>query len=130
MTQRHGRRASPALTLPNLQFGETLSAPHWGISESSRDPRIKAMAALSGAEATWYETALGNAITHTPPTIIIHGALDTVSPVANAYALQTLVQSLGLPCVIDIYPNEGHVFNMPDSQESLQQATAFFQANI
>jgi dienelactone hydrolase len=110
-------------------WGDSLGAA-LGISESSRDPRIKAMAALSGAEATWYETAVGNAITHMPPTIIIHGALDTVSPVANAYALQTLVQSLGLPCVIDIYPNEGHVFNMPDSQESLQQATAFFQANI
>jgi dipeptidyl aminopeptidase/acylaminoacyl peptidase len=107
-------------------WGDSLGAA-LGVSESSGDPRIKALTALSGAEATWYETGVHKTITHMPPTIVIHGALDRISPVASAYALQTLLESLGVPCVLDIYPNEGHAFNMPDSEQSLQQATGFFQ---
>jgi dipeptidyl aminopeptidase/acylaminoacyl peptidase len=101
-----------------------------GISEASRDPRIKVIAAWSAAEATWYEQVVRNTITYLPPTIQIHGANDTVSPIANAYALQTLLNSLGVPNVLDIYPNEGHVFNSTDQQESLQQTLAFFQQYI
>jgi dipeptidyl aminopeptidase/acylaminoacyl peptidase len=110
-------------------LGDSLGAG-LGISESSRDPRIKVLAAWSGAEATWYEQAVRNTITYMPPTILIHGANDTVSPVANAYALQTLLNGLQIPEVLDVYPSEGHVFNMPDQQESLQQTLAFFQQYI
>jgi dienelactone hydrolase len=110
-------------------MGDSLGAGI-GVSEASRDPRIKVLAAWSGAEAMWYEQAVRNTITHMPPTIQIHGADDTVSPVATAYALQTLLNGLGVPNVLDIYPNEGHAFNVPDEQESLEQTLAFFQQYI
>jgi dipeptidyl aminopeptidase/acylaminoacyl peptidase len=110
-------------------WGDSLGAA-LGVSASSRDLRIKALAALSGAEAAWYENTIRNTITHMPPTIIIHGALDGISPVASAYTLQALLQSLGVPALLDIYPNEGHVFSVPDSTQSLQQAIQFFQTYI
>lgn len=101
-----------------------------GISEASRDTRIKVLGAWSAAETTWYEQAVHNTIRYMPPTILIHGANDTVSPIANAYALQTLMNGLGVPNVLDVYPNEGHAFNSTDQQESLQQTFAFFQRYI
>jgi carboxymethylenebutenolidase len=97
------------------------------VSEASRDLRIKTLASWSGAEATWYEHNVHNTITHLPPTIILHGAQDPISPVDNAYALQTLLKSLGSPCELEIYPNEGHAFDAPDQMQGLQQILAFFQ---
>jgi dipeptidyl aminopeptidase/acylaminoacyl peptidase len=110
-------------------MGDSLGAG-LGVSEASRDRRIKVLAAWSGAEATWYERAVHNTVTYLPPTILIHGANDPISPLANAYALQTLLQGFGIPEVLDVYPNEGHVFNPTDEQESLQQTLAFFQTYI
>jgi dipeptidyl aminopeptidase/acylaminoacyl peptidase len=124
-----------AQTLPGVDpnklaiLGDSLGAA-LGVSESSRDPRIKVLSAWSGAEATWYETAVNHTITYMPPTILIHGEQDTVSPIAGAYALQTLLQTLMVPCVLDVYPNEGHVFNPTDEQSSLLQTLAFFQTYI
>ena len=98
-----------------------------GVSEASRDYRIKTLAAWYGGEATWYENAVKNTITHLPPTIIIQGGNDPISPVASAYALQSLLQSLNVPSAIDIYPNEGHGFNPTDQNTALEQTRAFFQ---
>jgi dipeptidyl aminopeptidase/acylaminoacyl peptidase len=98
-----------------------------GVSAASRDYRIRALAAWYGGEATWYENAVKNTITHMPATIIIHGGSDPLSSVANAYALQSLLQGLNIPCAIDIYPNEGHGFNPTDQNTALQQTLAFFQ---
>jgi len=98
-----------------------------GVSEASRDYRIKALAAWYGAEATWYENNVRNTITHMPATIVIHGGNDPISPMANAYALQSLLQGLNVPCALDIYPNEGHAFNPTDQNAALQQTLTFFQ---
>lgn len=98
-----------------------------GVSAASRDYRIKTLAAWYGAEATWYEHTTKSTITHIPPTIIVHGANDPISPVADAYALQSLSQGLNVPCAIDIYPNEGHAFNPADQNAALQQTLSFFQ---
>jgi carboxymethylenebutenolidase len=107
-------------------LGDSLGAGI-GVSESSRDQRIKALAVWSGAEAMWYEATQRNTITHMPPTIAIHGANDTISSLASVYALQTLIQGLGTPFTLDVYPDEGHAFNAPDQQTSLQQTLAFFR---
>jgi carboxymethylenebutenolidase len=65
-----------------------------------------------------------------PPTIIVHGANDSVSPVANAYALQAMLQSFGTPYQMFIYPNEGHALNPTDQADALQRTLTFFQTYL
>ena len=85
------------------------------------------LCAWSGAEATSYEYVSRYTITHMPPTIMVHGALDSVSPLANVYALQTLLQGLGVPSEVDIFPNAKHAFGPTDQQAGLALTLAFFQ---
>lgn len=110
-------------------LGESLGG-QLGISDASRDMRIKVIAAWSAVESTSYEQAVHNTITYLPPTILIHGANDPVSPMANVYAFQTVLNNLGVPNMLDVYPNEGHIFNTTDQQLALQQTLAFFQTYI
>jgi dienelactone hydrolase len=110
------------ISLMGMSLGASLA-----VSAASRDYRIRALAPWYGGEATWYENNVKHTITHLPPTIIIHGENDPISPVADAYALQSLSESLNVPCAIDIYPNEGHAFDPTDQNTALQQTLTFFQ---
>jgi carboxymethylenebutenolidase len=101
-----------------------------GVEESARDPRIKALSAWMGDQVTWYDNLTHYTITHMPPTIMVHGALDTISPVSTVYALQTLLQGLGVPSQILIFPNEQHAFKPADQQTGLIQTLAFFKTYL
>ena len=96
------------------------------VSAAGADPRIKSMSVWSAAEATWYQNNQP-AITHFPPTIMIHGQNDPLSKLADAYALQSLLQRMNVPCELDVYPNEGHAFNPTDQNLALAQTLKFFQ---
>jgi carboxymethylenebutenolidase len=113
------------IALMGMSLGAALA-----VSEASRDLRIKALANWSGDEANVYEHSVHNTITHLPPTIILHGALDPISSVDSAYALQSMLQSFGAPYELEIYPNEGHVFSPSDQMKGLQQILAFFQTYL
>jgi dienelactone hydrolase len=113
------------ITIVGLSLGASL-----GISEAARDLRIKALAAWSGSEAVWYENLTRYTITHMPPTILVHGALDTVSTMATVNATQTLIQGLGVPCQLDIFPNEKHAFTGADELTEMQQTLAFFKSYL
>ena len=108
--------------LMGLSLGSSLA-----ISDASKDQRIKALVDWEGSEATWYEFASNTSITRMPPTLILQGDADQVNPVANAYALQALLQRLGTPSQMKIYPGEGHVFNAKSEMDVLQVSAAFFQ---
>jgi dienelactone hydrolase len=99
-----------------------------GVEESARDFRIKGLAAWYGDQLTWFDNATHYTITHMPPTVMVHGAQDPVSPVATAYALQTLLQGLRVPSQLYVYPDEKHIFNSTDQQAALVQTLAFFKS--
>src|SRR5882757_2699812 len=45
-----------------------------------------------------------------PPTLIIHGDADTVVPVSEAYALESVLKRLGTHYQIEIFSGQGHAF--------------------
>ena len=89
------------------------------IADAAADPRIKAL-------ADWYGGLVNTAVTRMPPTLILHGSSDPIVPVSSAYQLQTLLQNLGAPCQMHIYPGEGHGFNLNDEFDALQRTLTFF----
>lgn len=98
------------------------------ISEAAQDPRIKAVVEWCGAQ--WYERLTGTAITHLPPTLILHGAKDWLVSVWLAYDLQALLQRLGTPYSIHIYPEAGHGFGGSDFTDAMERSLAWFDERL
>jgi dienelactone hydrolase len=59
---------------------------------------------------------LAQGLRHMPPTLIIHGELDRIVPVKEAYALCGLLHARGLPCEVKVYEGVGHGFETPKGQ--------------
>jgi carboxymethylenebutenolidase len=58
--------------------------------------------------------------------LILHGASDRIVPVANARALQNLLQAGGIPFEIQIYPGQGHGFTGAAQADATRRIKAFF----
>lgn len=71
---------------------------------AARDPRVDAVIEASGALDA-------SGIKRMPPTLILHGAMDTTVPVAKAERLEGLLKKLGTPYQKHIYPAEPHRFS-------------------
>lgn len=110
------------ISLMGTSLGCTLA-----ISAAAVDYRIKALAAWYGAEPTWYQEQIGQPIVHLPPTVIVHGENDRLSPMENVYAFQTLLQRLGTQVQMYIFPDEGHVLDPANQVIALAKTLAFFQ---
>ncbi|AWM88556.1 dienelactone hydrolase family protein [Microvirga sp. 17 mud 1-3] len=68
--------------------------------------------------------------TRLPPTLILHGAMDPVVPVANAYAIETLLRQKAVPYEIKVYPGEGHGFHETAREDATQRVLAFLQRHL
>jgi dienelactone hydrolase len=75
-------------------------------------------------------------LTHMPPTLVIHGTLDRVVPVKEAYALCGLLHAKKLPCEVQTYA-VGHGFETPTGDfawfaalSAERRATAFLHKHL
>ncbi|MGO4706250.1 dienelactone hydrolase family protein [Microvirga sp. 2MCAF38] len=93
---------------------------------ASSDPRIKALIAYYGPLPIGAFTA----DPRLPPTLILHGALDAIVPVANAYAIEALLKQRGIPHDIHIYPSQGHGFRGKALTDGIQRVIAFLQTYL
>lgn len=89
------------------------------LSVAEQNSNVKTVVEFSGS--------LLHSPTHLPPTLIIHGALDPLVPVASAYQLAQTLQTLGVPYQIQVYPNEGHMgFQLNDEFDAMSRSLTFF----
>ncbi|MET0427369.1 MAG: dienelactone hydrolase family protein [Microvirga sp.] len=65
-----------------------------------------------------------------PPTLILHGAVDPIVPVANAYAIETLLKRTGTPYELQIYPGQGHGFFGDAQADATRRAVAFLGRHL
>jgi dienelactone hydrolase len=94
-----------------------------GIAAASADPRIKALVNYFGPLP---QGAIApNA--HLPPTLVLHGALDAIVPVSNAYAVEALLRQQDVPHEIKVYPDQGHGFRGDARNDALQRVIAFLE---
>ena len=56
---------------------------------------------------------------NTAPTLILHGADDRCTPVAQAVEFHTALSDAGVPTQLVVYPREGHGISEPDHQVDL-----------
>ncbi len=96
------------------------------LALASQDPRIGAVVEYFGGMPEYFSTG----IKRMPPTLILHGAVDRIVPVEEAYTLEKLLQKTATPYEIKVYPAQGHGFRGADSADALKRAIAFFDKNL
>jgi dienelactone hydrolase len=119
--------ASHAITDPDrvglvgISLGSAL-----GLAVASADRRIKAMVSYFGPlpqGAIAQDAKL-------PPTLILHGGMDPIVPVANAYAIEALLRQHGVPHEVKVYPEQAHGFRGEAQRDATQRALAFLQRHL
>lgn len=90
-------------------------------------PPIRTIVEISGGLVPPYA---GRATSSFPPTLIVHGASDTIVPLALAHSLDTLLTTLRVQHQSLILPGEGHWFSSTAQLRILAAVTAFLGSNL
>ena len=112
---------SDRIGLVGVSLGSAL-----GLAMSGMEPTIKAFVDYYGPLP---QGALGPK-PHFPPTLILHGALDPIVPVANAYAIEALLSQRGVPHDMKIYPGQGHGFTGEARTDAMERVVAFLDHHL
>lgn len=92
------------------------------LSLASQDSRVAAVAEFYGALPDLAAAFLKRM----PPVLILHGTADTLVPSSEAYKLERLLQSKGVPFEMKIYPGQGHGFTGEATSDATARTVAFF----
>jgi dienelactone hydrolase len=97
-----------------------------GLAVASADRRIKALVNYFGPLP--HGVIAQDA--RLPPTLVLHGGMDPIVPVANAYAIEALLRQQAVPHEIKIYPEQAHGFRGEAQKDATQRALAFLQRHL
>ena len=129
-------------------FNAWLGAIHAGIEALGKNPAVdpKRIAVMGFSQGAYLATASGASFPDQvaavveyygglipplrdraklmPPTLILHGARDTIIPLSEATDLDKLLTAAGRPHQMHIYPISGHGFNFRSDGGRYNQVVA------
>ena len=86
------------------------------------DPSLRLIIELSGGVPPGWEHRVSPAM---PPTLVLHGAEDTIVPLSEAKKLQRILTEAGARCQTEIFPEENHWFSAQAGPKLLMTCGAF-----
>ena len=107
----------------SLAFAAQLSA----APDAAAHRRIRALVDVSGGLIPPHA---GLATARFPPTLILHGADDTVVTVSHATQLDALLSQLNVPHQLRILPAEGHWFSSAAQMQLLLAVAGFLSQHL
>jgi len=119
--QRHPKVDPKRIGMLGVSLGGYLS-----LSLASKDSRVTAVASLMGGMPP---EILAEA-THMPPTLLLHGEADPVVPVAEAYAVESLLKRLGTKYDLKTYREQGHSFKGLAQIDALTRTLRFLNKHL
>ena len=105
-------------------LGLALAAQLSANSDRRENGRIRAIVEVSGGLVPPFEDL---ATLRFPPTLLLHGAADTIVPVSFAEALTARLTQLGVPHRTELLAGEGHWFSPAAWPRLLMAVSAFLQ---
>jgi carboxymethylenebutenolidase len=118
-----------AAALPKItdigMIGFSLGA-YLALTAASQDRRVHAVVDYYGGLPDLFAAAT----TAMPPLLILHGQKDPTVPVCEAHKIARLMDQLGAPYEMNIYPDAGHEFTGADSEDAAQRSIAFFHKHL
>ena len=119
------------IVLAGISLGAFLSLALAAELSSSQDPAeratLRAVLDISGGLVAPFDTL---ATPYFPPTLILHGADDTVVPVSHAHELDRKLTQLDVAHRTEILPGEGHWFSAASAPRMLLATSAFLQVHL
>ncbi len=106
-------------------FGYSLGG-YLALAQGAHDPRVGAVVELAGA----IEKNHVYLVKRLPPVLILHGDQDRRVPVENAYALEKILQRLGVTYEAKIYKGEGHVLSAGSQRDASARTVQFFEKHL
>jgi dienelactone hydrolase len=97
-----------------------------GLAVSSADRRIRALVNYFGPLP---HGAIGFGA-RLPPTLVLHGEMDPIVPVANAYAIEALLRQQAVPHEVKVYPEQAHGFRGAAQADATRRVLAFLQRHL
>jgi carboxymethylenebutenolidase len=97
-----------------------------GVTLAAADRRVRALVNYFG----FLPEALREKASRLPPTLVLHGARDAIVPVANAHALEALLQRLRVPHEVHVYPDQAHGFHGATQFDAAQRTAAFLNRHL
>lgn len=96
------------------------------LSVGSRDPRVKAVVEFCGG----LPEELAAQCAQMPPTLILHGEVDNIVPVAEAHKVEALLKKTNSAYEMKIYPAVGHFFSGLTMVDAAQKTLAFLKKHL
>jgi carboxymethylenebutenolidase len=93
-----------------------------GLAVAADDRRVRAFANYFG----FLPESVAAGARRLPPTLVLHGARDSIVPVSNAYAIEELLKRLGVPHEVHVYPDQAHGFAGAAQFDAAQRTATFF----
>jgi dienelactone hydrolase len=106
-------------------LGFSLGA-YLALSVASVDPRVKAVVEFFGG----FPKEMRLFMRRLCPSLILHGAKDSIVPVEEAYYLQILLEKKGVAYEIQIYPEAGHGFDHDTWRDAGIRSYQFLQKHL
>ena len=106
-------------------FGYSLGA-YLAVSESSEDPRIRAVVEMSGGV---FDKLQGRT-RRFAPTLVLHGALDERVPVGRVLTVQREARRHGVEPSVKIYETEGHRLSDAARADASKRALKFLSGHL
>jgi dipeptidyl aminopeptidase/acylaminoacyl peptidase len=117
----HPRSAGRRVGLVGFSLGAYLA-----LTAATQDRRIAAVADVCGG----FPPFVDRAAALLPPTLILHGLLDTVVPASEAFRLEGLLRARSRHYEIHTYPDEGHVLSPGATADALHRAARFLGEHL
>lgn len=108
----------PRIALLGFSLGAYLA-----LTIASRDQRVRAVVDFYGGVAK----QIAAEVKRMPPVLILHGDADRTVPVSEAHDLAALLQRVGAPCEMKIYPGAGHSLGMMEMMDAGPRVIAFLR---
>ncbi len=119
--ERHAKVDSKRIGMLGVSLGGFLS-----LSLASKDSRICAVSSLmAGMPDEFISEAR-----QMPPTLLLHGEADPVVPVSEAQKVAALLERLGTPHELKIYPGQGHSFRGMAQMDALMRTLRFLNRHL
>ncbi|GJG88936.1 hypothetical protein tb265_41170 [Gemmatimonadetes bacterium T265] len=116
-------RRDPAVDAARVgAFGYSLGG-YLALALGAADPRISRIVVLSGG---LFATLTPRRL---PPTLLLHGAADRVVPVAEAERAARVLEGLGVPHRLVVYPGQAHGLAPDLLRDAVDRATTFLDAD-
>ena len=93
---------------------------------AAQDGRVRALVSYFG----FLPDSVRDMAKRLPPSLVLHGARDSIVPVSNAHAIRKLLEKLNVEHEVHVYPDQGHSFQGLAQLDAADRTATFLHRHL